>query len=96
MNVLLVPAHPGFPGQIPQSRKTVVCVCVFACLGGYNMEHCRSPDGVTSVSVRLYRTTQCCRAFTLALARLSYLVIAVVFVISAFIYLFAILHRLLY
>ena len=29
MNVLLVPAHPGFPGQIPQSRKTVVCVCVF-------------------------------------------------------------------
>jgi len=30
VNVLLVPAHPGFPGQIPQSRKTVVCVCVFA------------------------------------------------------------------
>jgi len=29
VNVLLVPAHPGFPGQIPQSRKTVVCVCVF-------------------------------------------------------------------
>jgi len=28
VNVLLVPAHPGFPGQIPQSRKTVVCVCV--------------------------------------------------------------------
>ena len=27
MNILLVPAHPGFPGQIPQSRKTVVCVC---------------------------------------------------------------------
>ena len=25
---LLVPAHPGFPGQITQSRKTVVCVCV--------------------------------------------------------------------
>jgi len=21
-------AHPGCPGQIPQSRKTVVCVCV--------------------------------------------------------------------
>jgi len=35
------------------------------------MEHCRSPDGVTSVSVRLYHTTQCCRVFTLALARLS-------------------------
>jgi len=27
---LLVPAHPGFPGQIPQSRKTVVFVCVLA------------------------------------------------------------------
>jgi len=26
VNVLLVPAHPGFPGQIPQSRKTVVVV----------------------------------------------------------------------
>jgi len=26
---LLVPAHTGCPGQIPQSRKTVVCVCVF-------------------------------------------------------------------
>ena len=30
---LLVPAHPGCPGQIPQSRKTVVCVCVCICLG---------------------------------------------------------------
>jgi len=29
---LLVPAHPGCPGQIPQSRKTVVCVCVCACV----------------------------------------------------------------
>jgi len=28
---LLVPAHPGCPGQIPQSRKTVVCVCVASC-----------------------------------------------------------------
>ena len=27
---LLVPAHPGCPGQIPQRRKTVVCVCVLA------------------------------------------------------------------
>jgi len=26
---LLVPAHPGCPGQIPQSRETVVCVCVW-------------------------------------------------------------------
>ena len=25
---LPVPAHPGCLGQIPQSRKTVVCVCV--------------------------------------------------------------------
>ena len=24
---LLVSAHPGCPGQIPQSHKTVVCVC---------------------------------------------------------------------
>jgi len=28
VNVSSVPAHPGCPGQIPQSRKTVVCVCV--------------------------------------------------------------------
>jgi len=28
VNVLLVPAHPGFPRQIPQSRKTVVVVVV--------------------------------------------------------------------
>ena len=26
LNVSLVPAHPGCPGQIPHSRKTVVCV----------------------------------------------------------------------
>ena len=32
MNVLLVPAHPGFPGQIPQSRKTVVVVVVLLLL----------------------------------------------------------------
>jgi len=29
---LLVPAHPDCPGQIPQSRKMVVCVCVFGTL----------------------------------------------------------------
>ena len=28
MFLLVLPAHPGCPGQIPQSRKTVVCVCV--------------------------------------------------------------------
>ena len=32
MNVLLVPAHPGFPGQIPQSHKTVVVVVVVVVL----------------------------------------------------------------
>ena len=26
---LLVPAHPGSPGQNPESCKTVVCVCVW-------------------------------------------------------------------
>jgi len=26
---LLVPAHPGCPGQSPESCKMVVCVCVF-------------------------------------------------------------------
>ena len=30
MNVLLVPAHPGFPGQIPQSRKMVVVVLLLS------------------------------------------------------------------
>jgi len=29
---LLVPAHPGCPGQIPQSRKTVVCLQMIAVL----------------------------------------------------------------
>jgi len=38
VNVLLVPAHPGFPGQIPQSRKTVVlCVCVCYSRGNCGM-----------------------------------------------------------
>ena len=33
---LLVPAHPGFPGQIPQSRKTVVKrLCVYAVFISY-------------------------------------------------------------
>jgi len=26
--ILNVQAHPGCPGEFPQSRKTVVCVCV--------------------------------------------------------------------
>ena len=40
MNVLLVPAHPGFPGQIPQSRKTVVCVCVQENQTGISTDNC--------------------------------------------------------
>jgi len=36
VNVLLVPAHPGFPGQIPQSRKTVVCVV--------RLTYCKTPS----------------------------------------------------
>ena len=35
---LLVPAHPGFPGQIPQSRKMVVCVCVTMSLNRKHLE----------------------------------------------------------
>jgi len=29
---LLIPAHPGCPGQSSESRKTVVCVCVCVCV----------------------------------------------------------------
>ena len=37
---LLVPAHPGCPGQIPQSRKTVLCVYVFyQCYCVWNAKH---------------------------------------------------------
>ena len=36
---LLVPAHPGCPGQIPQSRKTVVCVCVTGYYGQNWIHH---------------------------------------------------------
>ena len=45
MNVLLVPAHPGFPGQIPQSRKTVVCVCVITGEPFTREDH--SPDEIS-------------------------------------------------
>ena len=38
---LLVPAHPDCPGQIPQSRKTVVlCVCNYFRLLGYILQCC--------------------------------------------------------
>jgi len=29
---LLVPAHLGYPGQNPESRKTAVCMCVLIAL----------------------------------------------------------------
>jgi len=32
VNVFLVPAHLGCPGQIPESHEKVVCVCVCACV----------------------------------------------------------------
>jgi len=35
------------------------------------MEHCRTPRQMALPAFQLDRTTQCCRAFTLALARLS-------------------------
>jgi len=42
---LLVPAHPGCPGQIPQSRKTVVCVCVWCSIVNKSVwNHWRSRD----------------------------------------------------
>jgi len=34
---LLVPAHPGYPGENPDSRKTVVCVCVNGNSGSFNL-----------------------------------------------------------
>jgi len=42
---LLVPAHLGCPRQIPQSRKTVVCVCV---------DVCTAPATVIGVADSLY------------------------------------------
>jgi len=29
---VVIPAHPGCPGQNPESRKTVVCMCVCCCM----------------------------------------------------------------
>jgi len=56
---LLVPAHPGFPGQIPQSRKTVVCVCVCVPLSGSYWIHTTSTNKFLHhfVHVTLYTTT---------------------------------------
>jgi len=54
---LLVPAHPGFPGQIPQSRKTVVCVCVLcikiASVSAREIEMSSIPSVGRSVSLRV-------------------------------------------
>jgi len=59
---LLVPAHPGFPGQIPQSRKTVVCVCdnalnafsALTLLVGWQEEHLAHRKLSDKVLVRLF------------------------------------------
>jgi len=37
---LLVPAHPGCPGQNPKSHKTVVCVCVCMHVGPRYLARC--------------------------------------------------------
>jgi len=37
---LLVPAHPGFPGQIPQSRKTVVLCVSYEIFCSLNTDIC--------------------------------------------------------
>jgi len=58
---LLVPAHPGCPGQIPQNRKTVVCVCRFyqcfnsLCARGSNF----------SESVFQHLVAACCKPYLL-------------------------------
>ena len=61
---LLVPAHPGFPGQIPQSRKTVVCVCVCVCVSGKLIldlcngiakEGCTAQDWKSSTVLLVYK-----------------------------------------
>ena len=56
---LLVPAHPGCPGQIPQSRKMVVCVCVLVTHWGGICIQRRSPVPVlTGLNVRnFFRVT---------------------------------------
>jgi len=45
-------------------------------LGGYNMKHCRSPDGVTSISVRPYYTMLSRVYLALAMGFLVYLKVA--------------------
>ena len=47
----LVPAHPGFPGQIPQSRKTVVlCVCFIA----FGLVYCNAVTLITDLICALF------------------------------------------
>ena len=52
---LLVPAHRGFPGQIPQSRKTVVCVCEVAAALKKMKKH-KAP-GLTGLVAEMIQTT---------------------------------------
>jgi len=55
---LLVPAHPGFPGQIPQSRKTVVlCVCYLRAVG--LCSHCLSLRGKVVIT-DWFAVKDCC------------------------------------
>ena len=57
---LLVPAHPGFPGQIPQSRKTVVCVCVWHRMVQIMSPVCLSPElGHKKDSLRFLECVEC-------------------------------------
>jgi len=46
---LLVPAHPGCPGQIPQSHKTVVCVCV--CTQVTRYQRGKNQEGKTNLDL---------------------------------------------
>ena len=59
---LLVPAHPGCPGQIPQSRKTVVCVCVCVCVCNnmeiHNLLRNQSHKKIKILQSNLYHITE--------------------------------------
>jgi len=55
---LLVPAHPGFPGQIPQSRKTVVC-CVVCCVFLYHLNPFVNYCGPNMFDIRLQIMAEC-------------------------------------
>ena len=77
---LLVPAHPGFPGQIPQSRKTVVVVVVVgthiglvygsasACIDPEMKSQRSRSHGYESRHGRMAATEVCCCGRVLLLA----------------------------